>query len=240
MNALPAVRVLNLTVQLILENAELAITGMWQGDDDGVLNPDTIRLVPGTIVPKAPGSNGLQPLETPGQFDVAQMILDDMRHNVRKALYNETLGPREGTPPSATEVTERMADLARQIGAPYSRILSGAIEPVVRRVLYIRRKQGAIKIPRIGGRFITIRPTAALAKAQRYDDISNETRYYGTIAQIFGPEMVPLIAKPEEVAGRLADLFQVKKEPLRTKIEVKALMDQLKQAMAQQAAPPPQ
>jgi len=237
-NALPAIRTLNLTVQLVLENAELAISGMWQGDDDGVLNPDTIRLVPGVVVPKAPGSNGLQPLETPGSFDVAQLILDEMRHNVRKALYNETLGPREGTPPSATEVTERMADLARQIGAPYSRILSGLIEPMVRRVLYIRRKQGAIKIPRIGGRYITIRPTAALAKAQRYDDISNETRYYGTIGQLFGPEMLPLVAKPEEVAARLADLFQVKKEPLRTKLEVKNLMEQLKKAMAaqQQAA----
>lgn len=233
LNALPAVRTLNLTVQLILENAELAISGMWQGDDDGVLNPDTIRLVPGTIVPKAPGSSGLQPLETPGRFDVGEMILDDMRHNVRKALYNETLGPREGTPPSATEVSERMADLARQIGSPFGRIMSEIIETTVRRVLYIRRKQGAIKIPRIGGRYVTIRPTAALAKAQRFDDINNERYFYETIAGLFGPQMVALVAKPEEVTARFADLYQVSKGPLRTKVEVKSMMQQLQQAMQQ-------
>jgi hypothetical protein len=235
LNGLPAIRTLNLTVQLILENAELAVSGMWQGDDDGVLNPDTVRLVPGTIIPKAPGSSGLQPLETPGRFDVAQMILDDMRHNVRKALYNETLGPREGTPPSATEVAERMADLARQIGAPFGRIMSEMIEPVVRRVLFIRRKQGAIKIPRIGGRYVTIRPTAALAKSQRYDDIANESRFYGTIAQLYGPEMVALVSKPEEVTGRFADLYQVAKTPLRSKVEIKALMAQLQKAAQQMA-----
>lgn len=239
LNALPAVRTLNLTVQLILENAELAISGMWQGDDDGVLNPDTVRLVPGTIVPKAPGSSGLQPLETPGRFDVAQLILDDMRHNVRKALYNETLGPREGTPPSATEVSERMADLARQIGSPYGRIMSEIIEPLVRRVLYIRRKQGAIKIPRIGGKYIAIRATASLAKSQRYDDIANESRFYGTIAELYGPEMVALISKPEEVAARFAELYQVSKGPLRSKVEVKQLMEQIQKAMQQAQAQPP-
>jgi hypothetical protein len=239
-SALPAIRTLNLTVQLILENAELAVSGMWQADDDGVLNPDTIRLVPATVIPKAPGSQGLQPLETPGNFDVAQMILDEMRHNVRKALYNETLGPREGTPASATEVAERMADLARQIGSPFGRIMSEIIEPLVRRVLYIRRKQGAIQIPRIGGKYVTIRPTAALAKAQRFDDINNERQFYETIGVMFGPEMVALVSKPEEVAARFADLYQVAKGPLRTKIEVKALMEQLKQAMAQAQAAAPQ
>lgn len=241
LNALPAIRTTNLTVQLILENADLAISGMWQGDDDGVLNPDTIRLVPGVIVPKAPGSNGLQPLQAPGNFDVAQLILDDMRHNIRKALYNETLGPREGTPASATEVSERMADLARQIGSPYGRIMSEIVEPLVRRVLYIRREQGAIKIPRIGGRYVVIRPMAALAKAQRFDDITNETHFYQTIAQLYGPEMVALVSKPEEVAARFADLFQVAKGPLRSKTEMKAVIEQVKQAMAQQqqGQPPP-
>ncbi len=234
LNALPAIKTLNLTVQLILENAEVSITGMWQADDDGVLNPDTIRLVPGTIIPKAPGSNGLQSLEAPGKFDVAQIILDDMRHNVRKALYNETLGPREGTPASATEVSERMADLSRQIGSPFGRIMSEMIENIVRRVLYIRRKGGAIKIPRIGGRHVSIRPMAALAKAQRFDDINNERYFYQTIVGLFGPEMLALVAKPEEVAARFADLYQVGKSPLRTKIEVKQMMDQMQKA-AQQA-----
>jgi len=100
---------------------------------------------------------------------------------------------------------------------------------------------GAIKIPRIGGRYVSIRATAALAKAQRYDDINNERQFYETIAGLYGPEMVALVSKPEEVAARFAELFQVRKDPLRTKIEIKALMQQMQQAAQQmQQAQAPQ
>ena len=41
----------------------MAISGVYQMDDDGVINPDTINLVPGTVIPKAPNSAGLQPVK---------------------------------------------------------------------------------------------------------------------------------------------------------------------------------
>ena len=44
----------------------------------------------------------------PGRLDVAQLVLQDMRNNIKKALYMETLGRPEGTPMTATEVSLRM------------------------------------------------------------------------------------------------------------------------------------
>ena len=37
----------------------MAISGMYQVEDDGVINVDNISLIPGTIIPKAAGSQGL-------------------------------------------------------------------------------------------------------------------------------------------------------------------------------------
>ena len=51
-NALSSIKTTNLTVEMILENAQMAISGIYQMEDDGVINPDTINLVPGTIIPK--------------------------------------------------------------------------------------------------------------------------------------------------------------------------------------------
>ena len=110
-NAMAAIKTTNLTVELILENAQMNISGIYQLEDDGVINTDNIALVPGTIIPVAPGSRGLQPINAAGRFDVAQLVLEDMRNNIRKALYMDTLGPTKGTPMSATEVAARMADL---------------------------------------------------------------------------------------------------------------------------------
>ncbi|GIR19712.1 MAG: hypothetical protein CM15mP34_2360 [Gammaproteobacteria bacterium] len=40
------IKTLNLSVQLILENAEMAIGGAYVYDDDGVFNPDNITIQP--------------------------------------------------------------------------------------------------------------------------------------------------------------------------------------------------
>ena len=105
------------TIELILENAQMAISGIYQMEDDGVINPDNVSLVPETVIPKSPGSVGLQPIATAGRFDVADLVLNDMRNNIKRALYNDMLGDPNRTPASATEIAERMADLSRRIGS---------------------------------------------------------------------------------------------------------------------------
>ena len=69
----------------------MAISGIYQMEDDGVINPDNVSLVPGTVIPKSPGSAGLQPIATAGRFDVADLVLNDMRkkgRDIRMALVS--------------------------------------------------------------------------------------------------------------------------------------------------------
>ena len=141
-NSMAAIKTTNLTVELILQNAQMNISGIYTYEDDGVVNPDNINLVPGALIPVAPNSRGLTPLAGAGRFDVAQLILSDMRQNIKKALYMESLGRPEGTPMSATEVSERMADLSRQIGSSFGRLQSEFVTPLLRRVIRILSKQG--------------------------------------------------------------------------------------------------
>ena len=61
MTVLSDIKTANKVVELILKNATIAVTGIWQADDDSVLNPGTVKLVPGSIIPKAVGSAGLAP-----------------------------------------------------------------------------------------------------------------------------------------------------------------------------------
>ena len=86
-NAMAAIKTTNLTVELILQNAQMAISGVYTFEDDGVVNPDNIQLVPGSLIPVSPGSRGLVPIQGAGNFDVAQLILQDMRQNIKKALW---------------------------------------------------------------------------------------------------------------------------------------------------------
>ena len=230
-NAMSAIKTTNLTVELILENAQMNISGIYQLEDDGVINTDNISLVPGTIIPVAPGSRGLQPIQGAGRFDVAQLVLEDMRNNIRKALYMDTLGPTRGTPMSATEVAERMADLSRQIGSSFGRLQSEFIQPLIKRVIYILKKQGRIEIPSIDNKEIKIIPESPLSRAQNEQDIADVN---ATLGQTFGPEVLNLIVKQEEVARYLAEKMNLPEKLIRDAAEQQQVMQQMQQLQQMQ------
>ena len=48
--ALPDIKTLNKVVELTLKNASISIGGVFTAVDDGVLNPQTISIVPGAVI----------------------------------------------------------------------------------------------------------------------------------------------------------------------------------------------
>ena len=234
-NALSSIKTTNLTIQLILENAQMSISGIYQMEDDGVINPDTINLVPGTIIPKAMGSAGLQPIQAAGRFDVAQLVLGDLRLNIKKALYNDMLGNPDKTPATATEIAERMADLSRRMGAAFGRLQAELVQPLLQRVVYILKKQGRIDIPTVNGREIKVRSVSPLAQAQANQDISVVSRFLELIASSFGPEMLQLLIDGEETAIYLAKKFGVPESLIRDEEQRKQIAQAAQQLAQQQA-----
>jgi hypothetical protein len=242
-NALSAIKTTNLTIQLILENAQMAISGIYQMDDDGIINPDTINLVPGTIIPKSPQSGGLQPIQSAGRFDVADIVLSDMRLNIKRALYNDMLGNPDRTPASATEVAERMADLSRRIGSAFGRLQAELVQPVLQRVIYILKKQGRIEMPTVNGREVKIRSSSPLAQAQSNQDITSVSRFLELVNAYFGPDTTNVLINSEETAIHLAKKFGVPDGLIRDadeRREIVAMMQQMQQMQQQQqlAGPP--
>tara|TARA_R100001463_G_scaffold39042_2_gene83902 strand:+ start:1368 stop:2915 length:1548 start_codon:yes stop_codon:yes gene_type:complete len=237
-NALSAIKTTNLTIELILENAQMSISGIYQIEDDGVINPDTINLVPGTIIPKAMGSSGLQPIQAAGRFDVAQLVLSDMRQNIKRALYNDMLGNPDKTPASATEVAERMADLSRRIGSAFGRLQAELVQPVLQRVIHILKKQGRIEVPTVNGREIKIRSSSPLAQAQANQDISSVSRFLELTNAAFGPEAMQLLINSEETALYLAKKFGVPDTLIRDEQERKQIVAMMQQMQQAQAAAP--
>jgi len=232
-NALSAIKTTNLTIELILENAQMSISGIYQMEDDGVINPDTINLVPGSIIPKAMGSAGLQPIQAAGRFDVAQLVLSDMRLNIKRALYNDMLGDPDKTPASATEVAERMADLSRRMGSAFGRLQAELVQPVLQRVIYILKKQGRIEVPTVNGREVKVRSVSPLAQAQSNQDISSVARFLELVGGSFGPEMLQLLVDGEQTAIHLAKKFGVPESLIRDEEQRKQIA-QMAQQMAQQ------
>ena len=237
LNALSAIKTTNLTIELILENAQMSISGIYQMEDDGVVNPDTINLVPGSIIPKAMGSAGLQPIQAAGRFDVAQLVLSDMRLNIKRALYNDMLGNPDRTPATATEVAERMADLSRRMGAAFGRLQAELVQPVLQRVIYILKKQGRIEVPTVNGREVKVRSISPLAQAQANEDISSVARFLELTGSTFGPETLQLLIDSEQTAIFLAKKFGVPESLIRDEEQRRQIAAIAQQIAQQQGVP---
>ncbi|HTH16924.1 MAG TPA: portal protein [Magnetospirillum sp.] len=186
MKALPDIKTANKVVELVLKNATIAVTGIWQADDDGVLNPANIKLVPGTIIPKAVGSGGLQPLQAPGRFDISQLVLEDLRGRIRHALLVDKLGQPDAPRMTATEVLERSAEMARLLGATYGRLQCELLTPLILRAVSILRRRGEIPELLIDGHAIDLQYRSPLAQSQAQRDAKNLLTWLSALAQL-GP-----------------------------------------------------
>lgn len=187
MTALPDIKTANKVVELILKNASIAVTGIWLADDDGVLNPANIKLIPGSIIPKAVGSAGLTPLQAPGRFDVSQLVLDDLRARIQHALLSDRLGPVTESKMTATEVLERSGEMTRLLGAMFGRLQAELLNPLLSRALTILRRRGELPGMVLDGRVVEVQSRAPLARIQARDDVRDVMMWLDTVTKL-GPQ----------------------------------------------------
>ena len=184
MKTLPDIKTANKVVELILKNASIAVTGIWLAEDDGVLNPSNIQLVPGAIIPKAVGSKGLTALEAPGKFDVSQLMIDDLRSRIRHALLGDKLGNVESPKMTATEVLERSNEMMRILGATYGRLQTELLMPLVERACAILRKRGEIPEVYVDGRLLKVAYKSTRAEDQAQTDAENALKWLNCVLQL--------------------------------------------------------
>ncbi len=214
MTALPDIKTANKVVELILKNASIAVTGIWLAEDDGVLNPANIDLTPGSIIPKAPGSAGLVPLQAPGRFDVSELVLSDLRARIRHTLLVDKLGPLQGPRMTATEVLERSAEAARLLGAIYGRLQGELLAPLVQRAAAILRRRGEIPDLPIDGRVADIAWRMPLARLQAREEVRNLLLWLDSLNGL-GPAALAQLADVGALVRRLADALGVPAELVR-------------------------
>lgn len=216
MKALPDIKTANKVVELILKNASIAVTGIWQADDDGVLNPANIELTPGSIIPKAVGSKGLQPLEMPGRFDISQLVLDSLQSRIRHALLADRLAPIASHKMTATEVLERSAEMSLLLGATYGRLQTELLTPLIQRAFAILKRRGEIPDIALDGRLVAVDYRSPLARNQGQKNVQNTLSWISSVLAM-GPEAAAAINLPE-AARFLGDALGVPSNLIRKEL----------------------
>ena len=239
--AISDIKTLNKTVELVLKNASLAISGVYTAADDGVLNPQNIKIQPGSIIGVArnggPQGASLAPLPRAGDFNVSQIVMNDLRMNVKKILMDDTLPPDNMSARSATEIAERSRELATNLGSAFGRLIDETMVPLVSRILFILDQQGYIDLPlKVNGVEVKVTPVAPLAQAQKLQEV-NDVVQFMQIANALGPQGQMTLSIPR-IAAFIAERMNIKQDLLSTPEEQQMQMQQMQQAMMAEQGPP--
>lgn len=251
--ALPDVKTLNEVTKKILDNAEMAISGMYKAKDDGVLNPKTVRIGPRRVI-FMNDMNNFEPINPAGKFDVSQIIINDLQKKIRRCLFADML--ESFTSASAKTATEwhYRANMIRQLlGPTYGRLQSESLQPLVFRcfMILLRKWQQEGFPDDLGqmpesmqGKSIAIRYVSPLARAQKMEDVAAMDRYEQDLAVTaqLKPEVLDLYdwdqakRKKAELLGVPGVLvLDTKKVTELRKVREDRMAKERQQAMMQQA-----
>ena len=186
------IKTLNKVVEFLLKNASIGIAGVYTATDDGVMNPQNIKIVPGAIIPVArnggPQGPSLQPLKSASDINLTQLVINDLRMNIKKTLLDESLPPDNMSARSATEVVQRMKELSQNLGSAFGRLTNETMIPIVTLILQVMNESGLIDLPlKVDGLEVKVVPTSPLAQAQNLEEVQ-EFMQWAQIAGSLGPE----------------------------------------------------
>ena len=202
LDALPDSMMLNKMKTLHLANAELNVAGMWIAEDDGVLNPRSIKVGPRKII-VANSVDSMKPLNPPGNWQLAQEEIKLAQASIRKILMSDQLQPQDGPAMTATEVHVRQQLIRQLLGPVFGRFQAEYLQPLIERVFGILYRAGVFSQPpeTLLGKEYKIKYISPMARAQKLEDITAIERFMqdvGAIAQM-KPEVLDLIDGDEMV-----------------------------------------
>lgn len=216
------IRTVNKVVEFTLKNAALQISGVYTGVDDGIFNPHTVRIAPGSVIPVS--SNGTQnpsltALTPSGNIQLGDLVADRLRDGIRKALFSDPLGDFDDPVRSATEMQIRQQEILRTSGAQISRLKTEFVEPIVAAVSEILQARGLLPEFRVDGEEVAMKPASPLAKAEALEDFNNTQIWMTALSGMMPFEAIAASVKIEDLPKSMQVQLGVNPDLVRTKEE---------------------
>lgn len=234
---LPDIRTANKIVELTLGNAALQMSGVYTGKSDGIFNPHTARIAPGSIIPVGSNDNSnpsLRALTPSGNLGIADHLLEMFQNSIRKAFFSDPLGEITDPVRSATENVIRNQEFLKQSGASIGRLKSEMIEPLVAACVDILIQRGKMADISVDGKDVTIKQASPLAKAEDLESFQNTQLWLSTMGQFLPPEVIGLKVKIEDLPGEFLNQLGVNPELMRSEAETAEVAKQVQSASEQQ------
>ena len=236
-------------MRILLKTGSMRIAGIFTVRSDANVNVATSRTEAGTFLYVDSNANdnpAISALEVGGDVNMGQLILEDLRMSIEKAMLGQGLPPEGAGIRSATEWVARMKELNQQIGAAFSRLVEEMLRPLMQAVVYVLSEQGLLAdvgVPqgqrlRLDGTDMDLVFTSPLVRSQKLQDVSSLVEACQMAQAAAGPMAFQAAANAPRIAAKIFELQSVDSDLARGEDEAEQMYQEQMQAQAQAATPP--
>lgn len=233
-DALPTIRSLNALVEEIMRNVALSTSPPWIAASDGVFNPYLFQIEPNKIIPVSRQSMAqmpLQKLDVAGDINLSNFEVNDMRIQIKDALFDNPLRPVNSPAETATEIMIRQQQFMEEIGPAFGRLSVELLPKIINRIIFIAQKKGYLPHDlKIDNKNVSIRYKSPLVRSSQIQKIQNLQNYVSIMQPIVGAEMTMASININLLPQWLGDKLDVDEMLIKSPAEIQMLLDQIQQA----------
>ena len=234
--ALPDAKMANELMKNTIHSADLQLGGMWIAEDDGVLNPHTVRIGPRKVI-IANSVDSMKRLDDGANFQISEYLLTGLQGGIRKKLMADQLPPIGTQQMTATEIHTRVELIRQMLGPMYGRLQTEYLQSILDRCFGLAMRSGALGQPpeELWGRNLSFKFVSPMARSQRMEEVMATESYVMSLANIAAvdPSILDNV-NFDAVAVVTGNGRGVPQTIMRTADEVKELRDARQQAQEQQ------
>lgn len=235
--ALPDIKQLNRLVYLEDTNLDMAVSGMWIAEDDGVLNPRTVKVGPRKII-VANSVESMKALKSGADFNVAFSKKESLQAAIRRALRADQLAPSDSAVRTAYEISVRVQQVRQLLGPLYGRMQAEWYAPMIDRCFGIAFRAGVLGAPpeSLAGRITNATFQSPNAKAQMLEEVTAVEATFAVVGQLAEAQQDPGVWDTVNVDEGIRIIGEGRGAPqkiLRSDDEVMAIRQQRQQAQQQ-------
>lgn len=187
--ALPDAKMANELMKNTVRAADLQIGGMWIAQDDGVLNPHTVRIGPRKVI-IANSVDSMKRLDDGTNFQISEYLLTNLQGGIRKKLMADQLPPVGTQQMTATEIHTRVELIRQMLGPMYGRLQTEYLISILDRCFGLALRAGALGQPpqELLGRNLSFKFVSPLARSQRLEEVMATEQFIASVGQMAAVE----------------------------------------------------
>jgi hypothetical protein len=190
-DVLSFIKDLNKIVEFDLRAASFNANPIFLVADGGEINPYTARIEPGCMIPVQPnGMNSppVQQLTINGQPNYSQLTKADLMQSINNALNVNPIVPEEQGNKTATEISARQGEWARENQASAGRFITEVNKPVFDICWAIGHRLGLWPVKKINGKHLKVEFNSPMMEISKENEIKKVMQASNYISEILGPK----------------------------------------------------